>query len=243
MKIQLNWQERLYTVDLEKGIDLSSVYGDPSRAYRAWQTEPMRATPVRQGDWVGEVQQGAAINFFNLHLNPHGNGTHTEGFGHISPHRESVNDALRPFHGMATLVRFQLEVGPNQVIGLQDWQKRVGHLNTEAVIVHVPQGFPKDYSGTAAPFFSAELMDQLAQQGLRHFITNLPSVDPEEDGGALAAHKAFWCYPERPRQEAFITELAHIPIDLHEGVYFLNLQTAPLHNDACPSRPVVYRLE
>lgn len=243
MKIQLNWRGKQHQVNLDQGIDLSSVYGDPARAYLAWQTPPVQMEPVRHGDWLGAVEAGAAINFFDIRFNPHGNGTHTEGYGHISPHRESVNDALSSYHGMATLVRINVAAGPNQEIDLARWKAALPELKTDAVVVHVPDAFPKDYSGAAAPYFSAELMQHLAQQGLQHFITNLPSVDPEEDGGALAAHKAYWSYPEAPRAEAFITELAHIPEQLAEGEYFLNLQVAPLHNDASPSRPVLYRLE
>ena len=77
---------------------------------------------------------------------------------------------------------------------------------------------------------------------MRHLLLDLPSVDPEHDGGALAAHKAFWGLPDRPRHGATITELIAVPDTAEDGLYLLNLQTAALENDASPSRPILIKL-
>ncbi len=68
----------------------------------------------------------------------------------------------------------------------------------------------------------------------------MPSVDREEDGGALEAHKAFWGVPEYPRPDATITELIYVPNTVVDGKYLLNLQMAAFENDACPSRPLLF---
>jgi hypothetical protein len=81
----------------------------------------------------------------------------------------------------------------------------------------------------------------MANNGIDHLLLDLPSVDREVDGGALAAHRAFWNYPENPRMKATITELIYVPSKVQDGQYFLNLQVAPIENDASPSRPVLYR--
>src|SRR5689334_944446 len=52
------------------------------------------ASPVRIGEWVGDTREGASVNFYNLRLNPHGNGTHTECVGHISKERFAIHEAL-----------------------------------------------------------------------------------------------------------------------------------------------------
>jgi arylformamidase len=77
---------------------------------------------------------------------------------------------------------------------------------------------------------------------VEHLLLDLPSVDREVDGGALAAHKAFWNYPENTRRNCTITEFIYVPNTIFDGSYLLNLQTAPIENDATPSRPVLYRI-
>ena len=81
----------------------------------------------------------------------------------------------------------------------------------------------------------------LREMGVKHLLIDLPSVDKEKDNGKLLAHKAFWNFPENPRFEATITELVFVPNDVQDGSYLLNLMIAPFHNDATPSKPVLYR--
>ena len=77
---------------------------------------------------------------------------------------------------------------------------------------------------------------------INHLLTDLPSVDREEDGGKLLAHKAFWKYPEDIRRSATITELVYVPDVVTDGLYLLNVQITSLEVDASPSKPVIYQL-
>jgi hypothetical protein len=83
----------------------------------------------------------------------------------------------------------------------------------------------------------------MVESGIRHLLLDLPSVDREEDGGQLLAHKAFWQYPHNTRTDATITEMVYVPNELRDGLYLLNLQTISLDLDASPSKPVVYAVE
>ena len=81
----------------------------------------------------------------------------------------------------------------------------------------------------------------MVECGIEHLLIDLPSVDREEDGGRLAAHKAFWQYPSPDiRTKSTITELIYVPNDVKDGYYLLNIQTAPFDLDASPSRPTVF---
>ena len=240
MEINLEFGGQSYQCDLSKGIDLSSTYGDPNREPCAWHAEPARSEPIRQGEWVGSVQEGSPVNFYRHHLSPHGNGTHTEGFGHISPGREPVGEGLSDFHFIAWLNWQQPQDGLLRLADLQQsWPKK----DPEALILLTELAFPQDFSGQNPPAIEVDIMTFIRQAGVQHLLTNLPSVDPEEDDGALAAHKAFWHYPQKPDPTATITELLFAPAELKRGWYLLNLQVAPLHGDASPSRPVIYPLE
>ena len=91
-------------------------------------------------------------------------------------------------------------------------------------------------------YLDADLTALLAHHKVKHLLLDLPSVDREEDGGALAAHKAFWQYPENNRMDATITELIYVPEIVKDDLYFLNLQIASIESDASPSKPVLYSI-
>jgi len=101
----------------------------------------------------------------------------------------------------------------------------------------------KMWSGMHAPAFEPAGLAWLAEIGVRHLLTDLPSVDPEEDDGRLAAHHAFWNYPDKPRTQATITEMLAIPDDVDDGIYLLQFGIAPLMSDASPSIITLYPLK
>ena len=92
-------------------------------------------------------------------------------------------------------------------------------------------------------------MGWVRAMGVSHLLTDVPSVDREEDGGEVWAHRIFWDLKERndvPTGEAksrTITELCNIPSELSSGVYLLNLQIPPLQTDAVPSWPLLYETQ
>jgi len=67
-------------------------------------------------------------------------------------------------------------------------------------------------------------------------------VDRARDGGTLLAHHLFWNVPEKPNLSRTITELIYVPDHVKDGQYLLQLEVAPLHNDASPSRPKLFAL-
>jgi hypothetical protein len=71
-------------------------------------------------------------------------------------------------------------------------------------------------------------------------LVDLPSVDQERDGGALAFHHAYWNVPNKPNTTRTITEFIFVSEKVKDGNYILELQVGPLKNDASPSRPILY---
>ena len=71
--------------------DLSITMGD-GHGSRAWYVDFMKLQVVRANGFLGSVAEGGAVNFRDVQFNPHGNGTHTECLGHISPEAHSVNE-------------------------------------------------------------------------------------------------------------------------------------------------------
>lgn len=234
----MNWKE---------GIDISIPYRESQDATSAWYVAPMKAEPVRMGDWVGSVAEGSSVNFRNLTINPHGHGTHTECVGHIAKEVYSVNQHLKQWFFDALLVTIEPQaIGEDLVISKEQFQKAIGAERPEALVLRtLPNSNVKlhtNYSSTNPPYLAADGVLWLREIGVKHLLLDLPSVDREVDGGALAAHKAFWNYPENPRMDATITELIYVPSHVEDGKYLLNLQVAPIENDASPSRPVLFKI-
>jgi kynurenine formamidase len=119
-------------------------------------------------------------------------------------------------------------------------------LNVEALIIRTKPNdhskVQKQYSGTNFPYLTLRAMQRIVDAGVQHLLIDLPSVDREEDGGALAAHHLFWNVPAEPNFQKTITELIYVPNEISDGNYILNLQVSNFANDAAPSRPMLFDL-
>ena len=93
------------------------------------------------------------------------------------------------------------------------------------------------------PYLQHEALAYLREIGVKHFLLDLPSVDRESDEGKLAGHNAFWDTANTVDLERTITELIYVPDAVNDGEYLLELQIAPFHNDASPSRPILFAIE
>src|SRR5690606_17094599 len=94
-----------------------------------------------------------------------------------------------------------------------------------------------NYSGANPPYLDHAAVEYLVECGVEHLLLDLPSVDREEDGGKLLAHKAFWKYPDTVaagRQSCTITELIFVDAAIKDGLYLLNLQIASFELDVSP---------
>jgi arylformamidase len=240
---------KTYKVDLTKPIDISIPLRAGSNNVNAWNAAPVKIEPVRNGNWVGEVNSGAPVNFRNISFNPHGNGTHTECVGHISKENYSINQCLKEFLFIAELISILPEElsGDDTIITSSHIKNCLeGKAKPEALIIRTisnPASKKKmQYSGTNPTYIAVEAMSYIVSLGINHLLIDLPSVDKEDDGGKTLCHHIFWDYPANPQLHKTITELIYIANDLLDGTYLLNLQIASFENDATPSKPVLYKV-
>lgn len=240
-----------YRADLTQGIDCSTPL-QAGNTLSAWYVEPISIEPVRGDGFTGAVSEGGSVNFRNIRFNPHGHGTHTECYGHITPEVHSVNQLLRTYHHPALLRSIEPETAtePHAEYGIEPGDAIItanqlpdGPLPPAFILRTLPNSpdkLRKAYSNTNPPYFAADAMQKLVNAGVEHLLLDMPSVDRESDGGALRAHHIFWGLPAAPRTHCTITEMVYAPDVLADGLYLLNLQVAPFENDASPSRPVLY---
>ena len=247
MKAKINNLE----FDLSKPIDISIPLTNSDENPIAWYLEKPIMEPVVFGDWIGKVSEGSSTNFNNIYFNPHGHGTHTECLGHITKEFYSINQCLKQFFFLAELISVQPEsVGTDFVISKQQIANALNGNFPEAIIIrtlpNTSDKLSKKYSKTNPPYLSEEAAVFIREAGIQHLLIDLPSVDREEDGGKLLAHKAFWNVKntndlnEDARINSTITELIFVPNDIQDGNYLLNLQIGSFENDASPSKPVLY---
>lgn len=248
MQASIQYNDQNYQIDFSKPLNISlSLRGDDKNPV-AWYLKAPKIEPVQEGTWIGKVSKGGTVNFNNINFNPHGHTTHTECVGHITSEYHGINESLKSFFFSAKLISVDPEKsGGDEVITKAQLQKNFREGEAQAVIIRtLPNSIAKrskHYSHTNWPYLMEDAAVYLRECGVEHLLIDLPSVDREEDGGKLLAHKAFWNYPKNTRHEATITELVYVPSRIEDGFYFLNLQPASFENDAAPSKPVLYKPE
>jgi arylformamidase len=232
-------------IDTAQGTDISLPLINNDQNPLAWYVEPPVFEPVRVNGFVGSVSEGGSVNFRNIFFNPHGHGTHTECLGHITEEVHSVNRHLKSYFFRAQVVSVTPEQrGEDKVISRKSLGSLLDNCSCEALVIrslpNTDAKKHKNYSATNPPYLDLDLIDVLETCGVEHLLIDLPSVDRENDNGALAFHHAFWQVPQNPRFHKTITELVFVPDSVPDGEYILNLQTAPFENDASPSRPLLF---
>jgi arylformamidase len=269
-KVWLEHGGRRYSVDAARGVALA-IPLDPHGAQPAhFGAPPARAEPLAAGDFVGDTRAGGSCNCEAVTLVPHCNGTHTEGPGHITRDRLSIHDrALRPLY-VAVLVSVEAEnaagsdetsapapQASDRLITARALDQALSHglQDVEALVVRTlpnePSKRTRDWMAPPLPpYFSREAMALLTKNGVRHLLTDLPSVDRLLDEGRLTGHRVFFGIPpdsiaaaDVGRPEATITEMIYVPDALPDGLYALSLQLAAWVGDAAPARPVLFPLE
>ncbi len=236
-----------------------SVFGAP----------PARTAPYSANGFIGAVRQGGSCNCDVITLAPHLNGTHTECVGHISSVAVAIHDVLQDTLIPVTLIT----VAPQAVVDSEETydpalrphdtlitraalEQSFDKSNTdflEGVVIrttsNVPAKLARNYDLVRPAFFSIEGIRYLVELGVKHLLTDIPSIDRLNDEGKLTNHHIFWdvAHERHPMSGdklsmRTITELIYVADDIGDGRYLLNLQIAPFSADASPSRPFLYEL-
>ena len=247
-----------FQIDLSKPMDISIPLSNTNENPIAWYLEKPEISPVKNGDWIGKVSSGSSsTNFNNIFFNPHGHGTHTECLGHITREFYSINDCLKQFFFMAELISVLPETINNYlIITKSQIEKALDCFENlampEALIIRtLPnkiEKLSKKYSNTNPPYLDEAAAIYIRENGIKHLLIDLPSVDKEHDEGKLLAHKAFWNVKNTDilnhdaRMDCTITELIFVDDKILDGTYLVNIHMASFVNDASPSKPVLYSI-
>lgn len=270
LRISLEHAGRRFAVDSACGVSLA-IPLDPHGPQPAHFGAPAaRSEPLAAGGFVGDTRAGGSCNCEAVTVVPHCNGTHTEGPGHVTRERLSVHEsAMKPLY-LAALVSVSAGDAADSGETSDPAPRRGDRLITaraisaalaavgcgpvEALVVRTLPNDPgkrkRDWMAPPLPpYFSREAMSLLVENGVRHLLTDLPSVDRLLDEGRLAGHRVFFGIPpgggataDVGRPATTITEMIYVPDTTRDGLYALSLQVAAWVSDAAPSRPVLYPL-
>ncbi|OJJ17777.1 metal-dependent hydrolase [marine bacterium AO1-C] len=245
--VKIDYQKQAYGFDPQSAIDISTILKEDS--VNCYYAQKVTFETYVFGDFVGSVAQGGPVNYQKITLTPHGNGTHTECYGHISANENAtIYNCLKKYFFFSQLVTLPVHnEGEDQIIKLEDLEPHLNGVIPEALIIRTrpnnEEKLRKQYSGTNPPYLEAKIGKFLAKHNIKHLLVDLPSVDREVDNGELKCHHAFWQYPEKTRKDCTITELVYVNSSVPDDFYFLNLQVISLWSDASPSKPIIYRLK
>jgi len=248
IKAQVKLGTVTYEADMSSPIDISLPLIHGADGPKCFHAPSVSIEPVRSGSWVGSTQLGGIVNFKNVMLNPHGNGTHTECVGHISTEEVNINDVLKESIVPAQLITItpEKQSDGDHIIQVSQITEAKLIQGIKALVIRTSPNYEtkktRDYSETNPPYLSIAALNYIVECGVEHLLIDLPSVDREYDDGKLAGHRAFWKYPETIDIKKTITELVFVNKSVRDGLYLCDIQIINLAMDASPSRPILYKL-
>lgn len=229
------------------------------------------AQPMQAGSFVGDTRQGGSCNVYELRINPHCNGTHTESVGHVVHGAAPVHEVLQRSHFAATLVsvapcpaaetreHYRPALQPGDLVitramlaaALSSARAEFGEALVVRTLPNDPAKRARRYGSEGEPpFLTLDAAALLVERGVQHLLVDFPSVDRMYDEGKLSVHRCFWQLPQEghalgPGAKTLrtITEMIFVPDEVPDGHYLLALQVPAFLLDAAPSRPWLYPLE
>lgn len=247
MKARVRLHDRDVEVDLSRPIDIALELNFDANQPRHFGAPAAITQPFSVPGFSGAVATGASCNCNSITLIPHCNGTHTECVGHLTPERHDAHRVIPK--GLIPAVLITVEPTATTQESTDPEPQAGDKLVTRAAL---ERRWPRDYPAqavviraTGTSYLTRDAAEFLVATGIEHLVVNLPSIDRAHDEGRLTAHRVFFGLPPRAtagatRPRATITEFAHIPPEVPDGLYLLEIQTPALAGDAVPSRPLLY---
>jgi arylformamidase len=247
LKARVRLDNRDVEVDLSRPIDIALELNFDAHQPRHFGAPAATTEPFAVPGFSGAVATGASCNCNVITLIPHCNGTHTECVGHLTAERV---DAYRVVpKGLIPAVLITVEPTAATQESTDPKPQAGDKLVTRAALEH---DWPRDYEPravvirtTEASYLTRDAAEFLVARNIEHLVVNLPSIDRAHDEGRLTAHRVFFGLAPRAtaaatRPHATITEFAHIPPEVSDGLYLLEIQAPAIAGDAVPSRPLLY---
>lgn len=195
--------------------------------------------------FVGSLKKGGSVNCEKMSFYAHASGTHTECALHVLDASFTMLEVQVPIMQLGKLITIQPKlIGEDKFID----EEVLSHLtNTEQATALVVRTLPNQnfkkhfkYAGTNPPFFTVNGIRKIKDLGFKHILTDLPSIDKEQDEGLLAAHKQWFLTNHAPDIERTITEFVFADNSIADGLFGVAIRVPKIETDAVPSSVLIY---
>ncbi len=195
--------------------------------------------------FVGSLKKGGSVNCEKISFYAHASGTHTECALHVLPADFTMLDVQVPVLQLARIITIQpKKVGDDFLIDEAVLSEITNEEQATALVVRtLPNQEDKlsfKYAGTNPPFFTVDGIRKIKNLGFKHLLTDLPSIDKEQDEGLLAAHKQWFLTNGNADIERTITEFIYVEKNIPDGMFCLAIRLPKIETDAVPSSVLIY---
>ena len=258
-------RKRSFSLSDPVSVSRKIVFGPEEASSNAFNLpRPSKRTVEIPGIFVGDMDRGGPCNVEVYSLCPHG-VTHIETSAHVTKQSviaHSILDLSPKFlQGLTYLVdlsdvdRFE----KNFIVwdNIKDQLEQVDLPITMLALKTQASLLPEDYNYSEKNFVSIDykMAEKLRlysrtmfSERLHTLLLDLPSADPEHDGGSLRAHKEFFAVGNHDSQKQYdslfpraIVELAYFG-GLSEGYYYCVMTPVQMQIDAIATGILFYPL-
>lgn len=176
---------------------------------------------------------------------PHANCTHLETARHVSPDGQTPMEVQMELANTPLLTCLVLNaiIQDNSIHSYEPVNNNGKQIH--AILLKTGWLADKftagqfDLNGSNPPSIAVELIDFLFDTfpDLKILMADLPTIDPESDGGRLLAHRRFFA-----RHGLGIVEMVNTGSNVIPGLYLLSLNMCIFESDASPCSPFIYPL-
>lgn len=244
MKISFEVKGVSYTIETEQVHDLSIGIKKQNNV-NCYHLDDPSFSYFENEFFVGSLQKGGSVNCEKITFYAHASGTHTECALHVLPADFTMLDVQVPLLQLAQLVTIQPKsVGNDWVIDAEVLSTLSNQEQATALLVRtLPNQAEKlvhQYAGTNPPFFTVDGIQKIKALGFKHLLTDLPSIDKEQDDGLLAAHKQWFLTNGSADKAHTITEFIYAEKNIPDGMFGLAIRLPKIETDAVPSSVLIY---
>lgn len=138
MKAQINISAKeAILVNLNQPIPISIPIKNGNKNPNCYQTDDVSFETIKAEGFIGSVTEGGQVNYQKLTITPHGNGTHIEGYDHITDSGATISNQLKTYRFYAKLISLTPTKAKNgdMVLELTDQLKDINWKNIKALII------------------------------------------------------------------------------------------------------------
>jgi len=217
-----------------------------------------------ENQFTGDVRKGGSCNLDVLNYIPH-NLTHVETAAHIVSYDCNppwiADIPAENFSGIVYVIDLtDIRIEQGRLISRNEIERKLRNNRLPVTMLAIKtkaSEFPQDYDFSDKGFIA---LDAEAAKGIHDYsivinskkfiidclILDLPSIDPERDGGKLSAHRSYFGLPETGHysqnvEKRILIELAYFS-EIEEGYYYAVLTPSRFQTNAAATEILFWPL-